>query len=234
MVLLLKLLLLLISIIAFQRVEGYQPRPVRVSFLLRATASSTELENYRGVCSGGREVRLLRERTGGNALRYFEYDVVKEFDEEDGMCLLESGEKVQPSLLSDLADNVRMFERHSRAKVNTALSNIKMALTSSDAVVAENNQEKILLSTKPKQESLNPLQKLLASRWTKIAPSKQVSDPAARDRDPVQLNPFQKFALNLMQHGDFELVLNLMWALLFTRLTFVILMDVMHHWSGHN
>jgi hypothetical protein len=161
---------------------------------------------------------------------------VKEFDEEDGMCLLESGEKVQPSLLSDLAENVKMFERNSRAKVNSALSNIRGW---SDAVVDENNQEKISPLTKPKQESLNPLQKLLASRWAKTSPSKQqdnqVSEPpAARDRAPVQLNPFQKFALNLMQHGDFELVLNLMWALFFTRITFVIFTDILQHWSGHS
>ena len=109
------LVFLICSVSAFKTVGGYKtlvktfrgPLPsVRRSVLLDAIASPDV--SKQGVCISGREVRLMRKISSMDT-PYFEHDTVVSYDEEEEMCLLESGQNVQPSLLSDLTANVKMF-----------------------------------------------------------------------------------------------------------------------------
>ena len=153
-----------------------------------------------GACISGREVRLMRQGDVGTP--YFEHDTVISYDDEEEMCLLESGQKVQPSLLSDLTANVKLFH---------------------DATV---NRGKRLREDMAKAVEMSG-QKFRAAQVSQAANEKGLSTTHEDKINKIPTLP--KWAFDVMKAVDVDLVLNMFWFAFFTNVTFRIIMQLMHH-----
>ena len=179
--------------------------------LPRCSASSDGREQ---LCQPGRPVRVLLTRenapsTGDNL--FFETSVVHEMDEEADMCLLEDGSKVSPSLLLALDSTVALFS----AAAEKAVSKVKQLKSSIQFPSVTVPQQP---PTASEAEAEQASGKKKTASWKKNAV-----------RWPSERTSLGDVLSSAISSSDVLLPLNLLWMVLFIKLSNSLWMDLLWH-----